>query len=160
EQDSEPKTVNRSAEVGERILITDAISFGGRYNNGDILTVVSINVGDGAGVNVDAKGNRAYVLHEEYEVIVEDEEDVIEVGDEVILDAGDDEDIRPLIGFYNGETYEVTDMNPEHTDQEGDMISIGYNWGGHEGYPMQVQVKLTRKEEDKQEYLYDATYVH
>src|SRR5699024_1077095 len=128
-------------------------------------------------VNVDANGMKAYVIHEEYEVIVEESDEIkegdtvellslslneatlsgfevgdvctveyiyespmkdtrlgvkkqdgrigfcspdnvvkfngkIEVGDEVILDAGDDEDIRPLIGFYNGETYEVTDMNP------------------------------------------------
>src|SRR5699024_9454602 len=75
--DSEPKTVNRSAEVGERILITDAISFGGRYDNGDILTVVSIDSNDEEGVNVDANGMKAYVLHNEYEVIVEDKEDVI-----------------------------------------------------------------------------------
>src|SRR5699024_9152492 len=155
---------------------TDSYMTSGKYENGDILTVDSIDVGDGAGVNVDAKGNRAYVLHEEYEVIVEDEEDAIEegdivkllslslnestlsgfevgdvctveyiyespmkdtrlgvkkqdgrlgycspdnvvklngkieVGDEVILDARDAEDNFPLIGFYNGETYEVTDM--------------------------------------------------
>src|SRR5699024_8888758 len=216
-QESELKTVNRSAEVGERILITDSYMTGGRYNNGDILTVVSIDSNDEEGVNVDANGMKVYVLHNEYEVIVEDEEDAIEegdivkllslslneatlsgfevsdvctveyiyespmkdtrlgvkkqdgrlgycspdnvvklsdkieVGDEVILDAGDDEDIRPLIGFYNGETYEVTDMNPERTDQEGDMISIGYNWGGHEGYPTLDQVKLVRKAEDKPE---------
>src|SRR5699024_5126460 len=75
----------------------------------------------------------------------------IEVGDEVILDAGDDEDKFPLIGFYNGGTYEVTDMNPSHPGQKGDMISIGYNWGGNEGYPTLDQVKLVRKADEKPE---------
>src|SRR5699024_6991085 len=84
-QESELKTVDRAAMVGERILITDSYMTSGKYENGDILTVDSIDVGDGAGVNVDAKGNRAYVLHEEYEVIVEDEEDAIEEGDIVKL---------------------------------------------------------------------------
>src|SRR5699024_3203268 len=75
----------------------------------------------------------------------------IEVGDEVILDAGDDEDNFPLNGFFNGETYEVTGMNPIHPGQKGDMISIGYNWGGNEGYPTLDQVKLVRKAEDIEE---------
>src|SRR5699024_3881928 len=77
--------------------------------------------------------------------------DKIEVGDEVILDAGDDKDNYPLNGFFNGETYEVTGMNPSHPEQKGDMISIGYNWGGNEGYPTLDQVKLVRKAEDKPE---------
>src|SRR5699024_4132771 len=54
-------------------------------------------------------------------------------------------------GFFNGETYEVTGMNPSHPEQKGDMISIGYNWGGNEGYPTLDQVKLVRKAEDKPE---------
>src|SRR5699024_7726773 len=40
---------------------------------------------DEEGVNVDANGMKAYVIHEEYEVIVEDEDDDIEEGDTVKL---------------------------------------------------------------------------
>ena len=114
EGDPEPKTVDRSAEVGERILITNAYMSDGKYNNGDILTVVSIGSNDEEGVNVDANGMKAYVLHNEYEVIVEDEDD--EVGyprlDQVKL-VRKAEDIEEVTKEFNvgdyakvvGETY-------------------------------------------------------
>src|SRR5699024_3715601 len=85
EGEGEVKTVKRAAEVGEGVLITEEYIHGGRYNNGDILTVVSIDSNDEEGVNVDANGMKAYVIHEEYEVIVEDEDDDIEEGDTVKL---------------------------------------------------------------------------
>src|SRR5699024_9547838 len=85
EGDPEPKTVNRSADVGERILITNAYMSDVKYNKVEILVVVSIDSNDEEGVNVDANGMKAYVIHEEYEVIVEDEEDAIEEGDIVKL---------------------------------------------------------------------------
>lgn len=62
------KTVKRKAEVGERILITDAISPFGTYCNGDVFTV-SIKVTNGVRVHE----HDTFILHEEYEVITENE---------------------------------------------------------------------------------------
>ncbi len=62
------KTVKRKAEVGERILITDAISPFGTYCNGDVFTV-SIKFTNGVRVHE----HDTFIFHEEYEVITENE---------------------------------------------------------------------------------------
>ncbi|AXN39806.1 hypothetical protein [Peribacillus butanolivorans] len=58
------KTIKRKANVGERILITNKVSYEDRYENGSILLVTG------------EKGNGIYtnewlILHKEYEVIIE-----------------------------------------------------------------------------------------
>jgi len=61
------KTEKRKANVGERILITNAFAQGNRYANGDINTVETAH-GDG----VIVKEHPRAILSSEYEVIVAD----------------------------------------------------------------------------------------
>lgn len=69
------KTVKRKARVGERILITNAQTSLGHYENGDILTV-----GDDdffGGVKIAGDSEAPYIDHSEYEVIVEESSETI-----------------------------------------------------------------------------------
>lgn len=60
------KTEKRKANVGERILITDATLTRGNYANGDVCTVIDSYSGD-----VYVKEHPRAILSSEYEVIVE-----------------------------------------------------------------------------------------
>lgn len=66
------RTEKRKANVGERILITNANTSMGYYDNGDVLTVASHYNGLSNGIKVkETKGDCPFIRHEEYEVIVE-----------------------------------------------------------------------------------------
>src|SRR5699024_919017 len=135
-----------------RILITNAYLAGGRYDNGDILTVVSIDSNDEEGVNVDANGMKAYVLHEEYEVIVEDEDDDIEEGDTVKLLSINE---ATLSGFNEGDVCTVTGVYESIIMRET-RLEI-YNADNRLGYcsPEKV-VKFNGKIEVGDEVIIDA----
>src|SRR5699024_5592009 len=152
EGEGELKTVKRAAEVGERVLITEAYIHGGRYDNGDILTVVHDANNDSEGVTVDANGMKAYVLHNEYEVIVEDEEDAIEEGDIVKLLSTDEPTLQ---GFNAGDVCTVTGAY-ESIIMRGTRLEI-YNADNRLGYcsPEKV-VKLNGKIEVGDEVILDA----
>ena len=65
------KTEKRHAKVGERILITRAMSSGGTYANGDILTVRKDEGMRGSSDAIQAEGIPVGIFDIEYEVIVE-----------------------------------------------------------------------------------------
>ena len=62
------KTVKRVAKIGEKILITNPEYTMGRYEKGDTLKVKSYNDDR----SVYAEGVDICILHEEYEVIIEE----------------------------------------------------------------------------------------
>lgn len=66
------KTIKRIAEVGERIFIVNALSFG-TYENGAMFTVKEVEEGN-KHIYVNEHGVRVY--HYEYEVIVEATDDI------------------------------------------------------------------------------------
>lgn len=63
------KTKKRKANVGERILITDAGYSGGYYRNGDVLTVIKDR--GNYGVDIKEYPDAPFVVSSEYEVIIE-----------------------------------------------------------------------------------------
>ena len=72
--DNQPelKTVKRVAEVGERILITNAGISGNYYKNGDILKVRGFDFDN----DILAEGFDLQIEHDEYEVIIDNENPV------------------------------------------------------------------------------------
>ncbi|MBA9027579.1 hypothetical protein [Peribacillus huizhouensis] len=74
-------TVKRKANVGERILITEAWLAGGYYRKGDVLTVKEIE-----GNVVLTEGNALWISDSEYEVIIENRTESEAVGMKITED--------------------------------------------------------------------------
>ena len=68
------KTVKRNANVGERILITDATQTDGKYTNGDILTVRQTHAVSWREGSIYVNEFDRHIYVSEYEVIVEPSE--------------------------------------------------------------------------------------
>lgn len=129
------RPIEGAPQVGDKILVTNAVSTGGRYGYGDILTVGKVNSVRGVRPEEDIN---AYLRREEF-VIVEraGEEDVEESeetlrkqfgkGDKVRLLSGGNE--HPLYGFKDGEVYEIAEVNPKIHGGERITIRDGMDRG-------------------------------
>lgn len=145
EEDSEYKTESRRAKTGERILITDAVITHGKYEDGDVLTVSKeyVTMEGGTfliGVEVE-ESDVPCVSHREYEVIVEGE--YFEAGDKVELTNKDG--VNGLIGFYEGETYEVIN-GAYRSDADGITRVVIKTEEGVRGYANPENLKKVEKD--------------
>ncbi|MBS4161336.1 hypothetical protein GWP49_30090, partial [Klebsiella pneumoniae] len=153
--------VDRKAEVGEKIVIVDAILSFGIYRKGDILTVNDTGVGsvysDQASTGLSGGNYNGCISHEEYRVLeptnivhIDDPDGTeryemvdrkAEVGEEVIY---------MNKGKSDGKVTEVTDVGAgmvdviEYEDSDGD-ITCGFSHGCY-----RVLVPVESSEEEPQ----------
>lgn len=139
---SEYKTEKRAAKVGERILITNASTTAGYYDNGEVLEVTGTGV-FGRVEDVMVQGIGIYIGGKEYEVIIEEDDGVVEQstiklttpGGTII--EGTAEELAKLQQLTGGESETEGDDTPsvrtfDKPAQVGDTIRItnAYSAGG------------------------------
>lgn len=142
--------IEGAPEVGDKILVVNQRGTLGEYKNGDVLTVVKVenHYDEECYVYVEEDSVSIGLFRNEFEIIERvagEDEDTLQVGDKVRLLSGGEK--FPLFGFHDDKIYEVSDLDPKHSDEGRIQIRCLVEESYYTGYAFPSQLKKVSEEE-------------
>ena len=151
EENFEPiEYIEGAPKVGDKILVVNKRGMLGEYKNGDVLTVVKVenHYYEEYFVYVREDSTSIGLFRNEFEIIERvagEDEDTLQVGDKVRLVSGGGE--FPLCRFQDGKIYEVSDLDPKHSDEGRIQIRRLVEESYYTGYAFPSQLEKVSEEE-------------